>query len=167
MHYRFFPVLVLAFWIGYSSCKKIDTTDVGIDLIPTVDNITTFDTVLDVITNNELSYDSARVIREEDHALGLIQNDPDFGKTTAEIYFSLTPNGYRPHPFKKRDSIPIIDSVVLAMAYVGTYGDTTSVEQFSVYEINKNADFTNNYTGYLADTTGFPTEPAQIGRAHV
>ncbi|MFM7838500.1 MAG: DUF4270 family protein, partial [Chitinophagaceae bacterium] len=27
----------------------------------------------------------------------------------------------------------------------------------------KNADFSNNYTGYLADTTGFPTEPMILG----
>ena len=34
------------------SCQKIDTTDLGAELIPSVDNVNTFDTLLEVITAN-------------------------------------------------------------------------------------------------------------------
>ncbi len=82
-----------------SSCKKIDTTDIGGDLIPAVDNITTFDTILNVLSDNFLLQDSSRILRTEAHALGVIANDAEFGKTKGEIYFSLTPAGYGTHPF--------------------------------------------------------------------
>jgi hypothetical protein len=101
------------------SCEKIDTTDIGDDLIPAVDNVHTFDTVMDVITDNFLLPDSTRILRSEAHAWGVIENDPEFGKTKGEVYFSLTPNGYGTHPFPKKDSTIVVDSVVLAVAFVG------------------------------------------------
>lgn len=139
----------------YTSCKKIDTTLVGVDLIPAVDNINTFDTVLEVITNNELLNDSTRLLRNEDHALGSISNDPDFGKTQAELYFQVTPTSFGANPFPKKDSSVVFDSVVLALSFSSIYGDTNSVEQFNVYEIHPFAGFDQNYLGYLVDTTGF------------
>ncbi|RYF96631.1 MAG: outer membrane beta-barrel domain-containing protein [Chitinophagaceae bacterium] len=54
----------------YSSCSRIDTTDIGNGLIPVVDNVNTFDTTYDVITDNFLFNDSSRIFDNEDHALG-------------------------------------------------------------------------------------------------
>ena len=131
------------------SCEKIDTTDIGEDLIPAVDNVSTFDTILDIITDNFLLPDSTRILREEAHAWGVIQNDPEFGKTKGEIYFSLTPSGYGTHPFPKKDSTLIIDSVVLALAYTGAYGDTlTSQQRMSVHEIDYDANFEDSLIGF-------------------
>jgi len=131
------------------SCEKIDTTDIGDDLIPAVDNVHTFDTIMDVITDNFLLPDSTRILRSEAHAWGVIENDPEFGKTKGEVYFSLTPNGYGTHPFPKKDSTLEIDSVVLAVAYVGAFGDTAnSVQRITVHEIDYDANFKDSVIGF-------------------
>ena len=113
---RKFLVLTVAVLTGlyfYSACTKVDTTDIGNDLIPTVDNVTTFDTVLDVITNLEINPDSTRIGRTELHAIGVIGNDPEFGSTQAAAYFSITPLSYGTDPFPVvKDSVTAIDSVV-------------------------------------------------------
>lgn len=164
MRYRFvFSLIFFAALALYASCKKIDTTIVGVELIPAVDNVTTFDTVFDVITNNEILYDTTRIRRDEEHALGSISNDPDFGKTLAEIYFQLTPPFFGSNPFTKRDSSVVFDSVVLALSFSRIYGDTNSIQQFNVYEINPAAAFDQNFTGYLVDTAGFECKNNLLG----
>ena len=150
--------LVLSF-----SCKKIDTSLVGDVLIPAADNVTTFDTVLEVITDNQLLLDSSRLIRTDLHPLGVIQNDPEFGKTKADLYFSLTPDNYGIHPFPKHDSTLVFDSVVLALTYNTIYGDTTSVEKFNVYELDISSDFKNDYYGYKIDTSDFAYSNLLLG----
>lgn len=157
-------LLVLAgLTIAYTACKKIDTTEVGGDLIPAVDNVNTFDTVMDVITNNVLLDDSTRVLRGEEHALGVIANDPDFGKTKAEMYFLLSPEGYGSHPFAKKDSTIIFDSVVLAVAYTRIYGDTNSIQKVNVFEIDYDANFSHNPFGYRVDTADIPYDLTLLG----
>jgi hypothetical protein len=148
---------------GWVSCKKIDTTDAGSDLIPAVDNVSTFDTVLDVITDNMLLNDSLHIFREEEHMLGIIENDPDFGKTTGEIYASLTPASYFPHPFAKRDSTLVIDSVVMALSFSRLYGDSNSVQKINVYELSASGSFGPSFIGYRTDTTGIEVAPVVLG----
>ncbi len=146
------------------SCEKIDTTDIGDDLIPAVDNVHTFDTIMDVITDNVLLPDSTRVLRSEAHAWGVIQNDPEFGKTKGEVYFSLTPNGYGTHPFPKKDSTLEIDSVVLAVAYVGAFGDTAnSIQRITVHEIDQDAAFEDSVIGYPLTAAGIAVHVASLG----
>lgn len=146
------------------SCKKLDTTEIGGDLIPAVDNVNTFDTVLDVISDNLLLDDSARILNSEDHALGIIANDPEFGKTNATIYFSLTPFGYGTHPFAKKDSVLIFDSVILALDYRSTYGDSLlSKQQVDIHEIDFDANFQNNIFGFRADTADVPYSLTVLG----
>ena len=165
MRYRFLPFFIVLVFVGlaYTACKKIDTTDVGGDLIPAVDNVTTFDTVLDIITNTETLYDSARILRSEDHALGIIGNDPDFGKTKAEIYFLPGPDGFGTHPFAKKDSTIVFDSVVLALAYTGYYGDTNSLQRVNVFEINSDNLFRPNAFGYPVDSSDGFVDPTVLG----
>jgi len=127
-------IAALCIFIIYSSCTKIDTTDLGNELIPAVDNVTTFDTVLDVITDNFFLADSTRITRSENHALGAITNDPVFGKTTASIYVNLRPQNFGKRPFS--DSTITLDSVVLSLAYKGTYGDTLGLRRFNIHEID-------------------------------
>ena len=146
-----------------SSCKKIDTTDIGGDLIPAVDNITTFDTVLEVFTDNFFLPDSSAVLRADLHGLGIIDNDSEFGKTKAEIYFSVTPPGYGTHPFAKKDSTLIFDSVVLALSYNSIYGDTNSIQKIDVHEINLDAVFPNSFAGIRIDNNQLFSDLAVIG----
>ena len=146
-------IFVLAsFFSILESCKKIDTTEVGADLIPAVDNITTFDTLFPVITNNELLPDSSRILRSEDHALGLIANDPDFGRTRADIYALFEPETFGSNPFLKFDSTLIFDSVVLALSYKQQYGDSTSKIKVNVYEIDNDGIFYPKPYGYRVDS---------------
>ncbi|HKO79559.1 MAG TPA: hypothetical protein VJU78_04150, partial [Chitinophagaceae bacterium] len=65
------------------SCKKInESTALGGDLIPAVDNINTFDTILNVEAYNDtfsMLTDTAGYTSASTHYLGQINNDPFFG----------------------------------------------------------------------------------------
>lgn len=144
------------------SCTKIDTTDIGGELIPAVDNVNTFDTTLAVETDNLFLPDSTHLLYTEDHALGQF-NDPAFGKTTADIYLALQAPAYGSYPFVAKDSIIQIDSVILQLAYSAPiYGDSNVSETFQVSEIapDPTFKFVARVDGYPIDTlqaTGFPT----------
>ncbi len=161
---KFYSVFlaVAAFIFVFNSCTKIDTTDLGGELIPAVDNVSTFDTTLAVETDNLFLPDSTRMLYSEDHALGVF-TDPAFGKTTANIYFAISAPSYGTYPFVVKDSIIQIDSVVLQLAYSGvTYGDSTVQETYSVQEINPTIQlYPGRVDGYrldtLSSTGGFPT----------
>ena len=114
------------------SCQKIDTTDLGIGLIPAVDNVNTFDTILTVVTQNNSFIDTTSISRTENHALGILE-DPEFGTTNARIYFDILPQTSGTYPFGNRDSAKIVDSVVLSLNYISLYGDSNSVEKIQVF----------------------------------
>lgn len=129
-------LIFLFFAVG---CTKIDTTSIGKDLIPAVDNINTFDTTLSVIANNfDPSILCDSIGRNDLHALGIIANDPLFGKTAANIYVAFKPVAY-PFNFKDhdKDSI-IIDSVVMVLNYAYSFGDSTVMQKASVYDLTFN-----------------------------
>jgi hypothetical protein len=161
----FFPVYIALFTVLIPSCKKInEATDLGNGLIPAVDNINTFDTVLEVETNNRLLFiDSSQVGASMDMALGNT-NDPVFGGTSAAMYFDLLPPAVSTYPFYNRDSLPILDSVVLSLAYKGAYGDTSAGSTLSVEvsEIAQGNHF-NDSAFYRVDHAPFPTTGTVIG----
>lgn len=118
-------------------CTKINPTDIGTDLLPAIDNIHTFDTTLRVYADNFLFDDSTTISLYEPHALGLIEDDPVFGKTDAQIYLALAPNSLNRNPFISLDSVVGIDSAVLSLAYAGAvFGDSTSNQKISVFEVS-------------------------------
>ena len=94
----------------------------GGDLIPPVDNINTFDTSLITTTKTVLYNDSTTLSFNENVALGHI-NDPEFGATTADVYFNISRLSYGNDPFAlaktEADSL-YIDSVVLSLSYAGS-----------------------------------------------
>ena len=153
---------LLALGIGFVltatfvSCNKINlATELGEDLIPPVDNIHTFDTLLDVETYNgvfdplldsfKMGY--KRIMGAETvagygniHILGVVDNDPLFGKTDSRIFFQVSPGRY---PFKNRPGKMYIDSVVLALDYSQlSYGDTVRPQTINVSEIDLSSSFT-------------------------
>lgn len=143
-HSLFFFFAILLIVIGLVSCKKInEATDLGGDLIPAVDNINTFETYLPTETDNrEWLADSTTLNFYDNIALGYINNDPDFGKTQADIYFDVRRISYGVYPFiAKKDSITSIDSVVLSLSYQGSFGDVNSMQSVKVFEIDPNANF--------------------------
>jgi len=127
------------------SCTKIDTTTIGSGLIPPVDGVTTLDISLDVLTDNFLDplSDSLRVYKTDDHVIGIINNDPLFGKTTAQTYFELKPATYK-FSFSGGASI-IPDSAVLILSYKGVYGDTTQNQNWEVRELTETLNHDSAY----------------------
>jgi hypothetical protein len=138
-------------WIGSAlliivivvSCTKISSTEIGEDLIPAVDNINTFDTVLEVTTENFLFTDSAfpRITRTTvggapELLAGYISNDPQFGTTNASMYFFLSPPAF-PAPYKVMDSL-YLDSIVLCVRWNGNIiGDTVQNQTFNVFRLRE------------------------------
>ncbi len=145
------------------SCKKISSTDIGSGLIPAVDNVNTFESVLDVTTDNKLFTDSTRSYYHL-QALGIIANDPEFGRTDAAMYFGLI-TGSTSYPFPNSDSL-VIDSLVLSLSYSGLYGDSSSIQQVEVREIDQAASFRND-TIYPIATPAFQTIPEVLGSKQV
>jgi hypothetical protein len=155
-------LLTTIFFIG--ACNKIDTTTLGGDLIPPVDNVNTFETILDVVTDNKLFNDTTRILYNSNHALGIIENDAEFGRTEAAIYSSFTPTSYKSFPFARRDSVTI-DSVVLSLAYTNVFGDSNSIQHIEVKEISPTANFTDSI--YRFNSPDFPTESTVLGGADI
>ena len=148
--------------IVFSACKKInEATELGGGLIPPIDNINTFETFLDIETDNLLFSDTTKVYFNDDLVLGYIGNDPEFGATNADAYFNISSSSYFTYPFINRDSV-IIDSVILSLSYQGAYGDTNSFNTVRVFEIAQNAGF-NDTTLYKYNNPDFATTGAELG----
>lgn len=120
-----------------SGCTKIENTPIGSGLIPPIDGVTTLDTFLDVSTNNIINTanDSLRVYKGDDHVIGVINNDPLFGKTTAQAYFELKPASYT---FAFPGAATVVpDSAVLILSYKGVFGDTMASQNWEVREVTE------------------------------
>ena len=135
--------LFFLFFLSWS-CTKIDTTELGQGLIPVVDNINTFDTTIDVIVNNfdTVSSECDSMSPADLHALGIIENDPYFGKTSANIYVEFKPQTF---PTKIADSFHL-DSAVLVLHYSHTYGDSTQAQNVQVYGLTNAFILDSTYT---------------------
>lgn len=164
--YIFFLLLFSIAFIEYS-CAKIDTTALGSDLIPVVDNVNTFDTTLEVISDNDFLADTTAITYSENHALGTI-NDPNFGSTKATIYNEIVSPSYgTSHPFTSKDSVKAIDSVVLMLSYSSVYGDTLTPLNVTVSEIDPAADFKDSIAGYRISSPELPLTGPQLANTSV
>ena len=87
------------------SCNKVNqATELGDDLVPSVDNVHTFEVALDANTNNVLLTDTILVGDFDAVALGDL-NDPEFGHTHANTNFNISPSSVGRYPFVKNDGI--------------------------------------------------------------
>ncbi|HET9058107.1 MAG TPA: DUF4270 family protein [Chitinophagaceae bacterium] len=145
-----YPLYFLFFLFYVVSCTKIDTTTIGGGILPSVDNINTFEQDLDVITKNytDTISDSAFIFSSDPHILGLL-NDPVFGKTQANLYFQVTPPVY-PFTFSVGADSLFLDSAVLVVRYSAAYGDTLAKQRINVYRIT---DDSFSVTRKLSDAT--------------
>lgn len=142
MQKRILPITtaIFFFFIIITGCSKLDTTDIGSDLLPAVDNINTFDTLLTInTTQGVFTTDSTKVASTDDQVFGKISNDPLFGTTTAAIYAQFKPTFF-PYFFgNAKDTILGFDSVVLCLSYKGFWGDSTLPVQLQVKEVAQGA----------------------------
>ncbi len=172
MQKRILPLAITAiaiFSIIGWNCTKLDTTDIGSDVLPAVDNVNTFDTILNINSTQGLFNDSTYISKYDDHALGAINNDPLFGKTNASIFVQLKPSFY-PYFFGNAgdtiNGIGVgIDSVVLCLKYKGFWGDSTIPVSLDVREVN---DFIFRDSVYRDKPTNYqPTTGNLIGSANI
>ncbi len=165
MNLKGLTALVSLILIGlFFSCTKVnEATDIGGDLLPAVDNVHTFDTTLDAATAYHFFDDSTKSFINDYMALGKL-NDPVFGSTNADMYFTLSSQTYKTYPFGLlKDSIKTIDSVVLSLGYIAAYGDTTNSQiSVSVSEINPGVAF-NDTVDYRFDQAAVPTTGPILG----
>jgi Domain of unknown function (DUF4270) len=134
------PIVLLAILFG---CTKIKSTDIGADLLPAIDNIITFDTTFEVNASTFLTPDSLLPKLGRDvngnvgqFILGHISNDPQFGKTTASIFFELKPDSY-PFAFETIADSLVLDSAVLCLRWTNTFGDTNALQSINVHRITE------------------------------
>ena len=143
MHKRILPIATAAFLFSLiiAGCTKLDTTNIGSDLLPAVDNVTTFDTILTINTSQGVfNLDSTKVASTDDHVLGKISNDPLFGTTTASIYAQFKPTFFPYYYGNAKDTIIGFDSVVLCLSYKGFWGDSiTQPLKLEVRQVALNA----------------------------
>jgi hypothetical protein len=162
--------IVTAVAILFSSCRKInESTELGGDLIPPVDNINTFDTILNVQAFNDtfgITTDSTVIAKNAEFWLGKINLDPLFGQTDARMFFELKPPFFKYYFLDRPDSLAL-DSVVLVLNYIETYGDTNTAQTVNVYEMDQSNNFRSDtaylirknqftYTNLLGSKTFFP-----------
>jgi hypothetical protein len=148
----------------FLSCKKInEATELGSDLIPEVDNINTFELLLETETDNSLLNDTTDLVYQDDAAIGSL-NDPEFGKTEGSAYFSISSAaGYPKYPFLNKSGSVAIDSVVLSLSYEGGYGDTLGTQTLRVFELDPSANLKNDTTLYKFSGNTFPTIGPELG----
>lgn len=130
--------IAIAILLFFVACTKIESTTIGSGLIPPIDGVNTLDTTIEVITDNFLSTlsDSVQVNKDDDHVIGVINDDPYFGKTTAETYFELKPTSY-PFAIPGDKKFLQVDSAVLTLSYKGVWGDSLTNQNWEVREIGE------------------------------
>lgn len=142
MQKRILPTALLAFILITLidlSCTKLDTTTLGSDLVA-VDNVHTFADTLSFInggisaTQGIFFNDSTLVAKDENHVVGTISNDVNFGTTNASVYVQLKPISY-PFVFGNTGDVKTLDSVMLCLSFKGAYGDTSAPQTFTAYEV--------------------------------
>lgn len=141
------------------SCTKIDSTKIGQGLIPPIDGVNTRDTFFDVTSSMFKNLnDTFTVYRSDIHALGVINNDPLFGSTDAQLNIQIKPPAF-PYYFQKSKDSLVLDSVVLVLAWYSNWGDTLTPIQLQVHEIDHNAPFRHDstYTNYQQFATTGPS----------
>lgn len=146
---RGYPSLLLI--VLFSHCTKIKSTTIGEDLLPALDNITTFDTSLSVFASTAVTPDSLLPRLgvdanggSADYILGSISNDPVFGKTSASIFLEFRPLFY-PFTYEAVKDSLFLDSVVLSLQLSTLYGDTNALQQIAVHRVTELLRYDSSY----------------------
>ncbi len=147
--------LIIVNW----SCTKLDTTKLGSDLIPAVDNVYTFSDTFDIETSQGIFNDSFKIDRSVNNVLGVINGDELIGSTTANMFFQIKPGFFPFYYGNVGDTIlPTLDSAFLCLSYVGFWGDSMTTQQLQVYSIDDRTFSDSAYHYHKIDY-----EPANLG----
>lgn len=164
MQKRILPLAITAitfFSIFGWNCTKLDTTSIGSDLL-VVDNVNTFDTILNINSTQGFFNDSTYISKYDDYTVGSISNDPLFGTTQASIFMQLKPPFYPYYFGGYKDTLVAYDSVVLCLKYKGFWGDSLLPVNLKVYEVNdaqfRDSAYKENTTAYQPTIGNFLTQ---------
>jgi len=154
------------------SCTKLDTTTIGGDLIPAIDNVNTFADTLDIITTQgvfDQSLDSTRLDVSENFVVGHIQDDQHLrplgtSSTDAKLYLQMRPAFYPFYIGLPKDTIMKADSVVLCLSYKGFGGDSTQPLHLKVFNIGTQGAIIPNYwdSVYQNNTINYAPQSTQV-----
>jgi hypothetical protein len=125
--------------MAFGSCKN-DINDLGKDLLLPGDLVTVGKVIeKETIKAYTLTDEKQRTDEPAFNLLGTL-NDPVFGKTTADFACQFRLTGYP--DFSKNAKI---DSLVLHLLYMETYGDTVTPQKLKVYELASDLDIDQKY----------------------
>lgn len=131
--------------ISVISCVK-EENKIGDDLVGGVNTITQFIDTVEISTKIKI-VDSVKSANLNYSIIGAI-NDPKFGKTNASLYSQL---------FLEQNNIDFggtqFDSIILILPYQDYYGDTTSNQQFKIYEVSETIDTFKTYSNSTYETS--------------
>lgn len=127
----------LALLIG--ACTK-EADKIGLDIQPPGDRLNMFETDTITVVAWSVREDSVRTDELLTSILGSYF-DPVFGKTTASVFTEVM---LSTATLDFGDN-PVIDSLVLNLAYVSIWGDSITTQTFRVFEITENIHFDSAY----------------------
>lgn len=163
----------IAFLVFFSailwSCNKLDTSSLGQNVIPEVDNVNTFADTLDVeVTQGFFTdQDTVGVSNSDLHVLGQINGDPVFGNTKADVFLQLKPSFFPFYLGANGDTRIELDSVVVCLSYTGYWGDSTQPIALQVHEVTPDPSdiFWDTIYAYMP-TSYAPQTGAAISPVH-
>jgi hypothetical protein len=122
-----------------NSCKK-DPYSLGLDLLPPSDTLSvkTIDTA--TVIAYSVIQDSVRSDETTNSMAGSLM-DPVFGITTASFCTQVRLSADAPD----FGTNPVMDSLILMLKYNGIYGDSTSTQNFRVYELSEDINIDSAY----------------------
>lgn len=124
--------------LSFSCSKTTDT--IGNGLISEGDLIAAYYTDTIEITCHSLTIDSIATRGMSTLLLGSMM-DPVMGRTNANFFTQLHLSSTN----QRFGVAPVIDSVILQLAYSGYFGDTTTLQTVHVYELADSLNSTGNY----------------------
>lgn len=168
---RLRPVVVSILFLSvgavvFNSCKE--RTILPPDLIPPIDNIHTFESDTFGIVTHTVYQDSILTGGSNGfigvynnpsfyHALGTIHSNATYGFTRASLHVEVIPPTSN---FTHKGYDPVFDSIVLAIPFKGTFGDTLKDEDqsFLVYRSLKSFPKTESQFEFTKDSFN-PNQP--------
>jgi len=136
------PAMLLAGGFAFISCSEPGT--IGVEVLPDSDQPGVyFDTTI-VVEATTIREDS---LRSDEGVAGFnlagSYTDPVFGKSNASFFAQIRlPNNNASFTF---GTSPVLDSVVLTLAYADFYGDTLTPMQMEVFQTDESMVLDSNY----------------------
>ena len=140
---KFFLFIFILATLLISACKKKDTL-VGKDVLNTEDYLNGITTDTFEIDTYTIAEDSIITSNPPNTVLGSYK-DPKFGGFNASFYTQFRLGSLNP-VFGDPSQI-VMDSFVLALKYVGYYGDL-SAQTFEIYELDEDLSIDSNYYSF-------------------